>query len=85
MKWKSKDGGNISWMNFTALTGSSTRSETAAVMLSMLADKAVTIGSDSLSAIINVAKITKHMAMKAGKETESDISSYVTRAVTWGW
>ena len=52
MHWGETAEGKMAWAQFNGLKGSSTRSETAALMLAMLADTAVTVGTDSLSMLV---------------------------------
>ena len=64
MRWEELEGGKMSWTAFTSLRGSSTRSETAANMLSLLADSAVNLGTNSLSMLCKTADITKHLLLR---------------------
>ena len=54
----------MAWAKFTGLKGSSTRSETASYMLSMLSQGAVTMGTDSLSMLKKVSRIAQHAIMR---------------------
>ena len=53
-----------SWNGFNSLKGSSTRTEVAASILSMLSDSPVTLGTDSLSMHEKTKAITKQMVLK---------------------
>ena len=65
MKWGQHEEGRMAWTNFTCLKGSSTRSETASFMVSMLADKAVTMGTDSLSMLKKATRFAKHAILRS--------------------
>ena len=52
-----------SWNGFNSLKGSSTRTEVAANILSMLSDSPVTLGTDSLSMHKKTKAIAKHMVL----------------------
>ena len=65
MKWEQHKDGRMAWANFTGLKGSSTRSEIASYMYSMLADKAVTMGTDSLSMLKKATRIAKHAILRS--------------------
>ena len=64
LNWAEREEGRMAWSKFTGLKGSSTRSETAALMMCMLADGVVAIGTDSLSMVKKFAGIAKHMCLR---------------------
>ena len=53
-----------SWNGFNSLKGSSTRTEVAANILSMLSNGPVTLGTDSLSMHKKTVAMTKHMVQQ---------------------
>ena len=84
MHWDETAEGKMAWAQFNGLKGSSTRSETAALMLAMLADTAVTVGTDSLSMLVKFTTLAQHAILrKTAKLKESDGKLNLAGELSW--
>ena len=84
MHWGETAEGKMPWAQFNGLKGSSTRSETAALMLAMLANTAVTVGTDSLSMLVKFTQLAQHAIMrKTARLKESDGALNLGGELSW--